>query len=113
MADPASPKNSFIRVEARLVADRRVDHLRERAGTGGAHQRPRGNQVGEVQRRRAALLGRLHDRRGADREIGLPLVHRGQILLERCAELHTHALGFEPFAVRCRDHAVRGQALPT
>jgi hypothetical protein len=109
---PTPSKKSLHRVEAALVADRRVDHLRQRAGAGRAHQRPRRNQVGEVERGDAMLLGRLHDRRGADGEVGLEFAHGGQVLLERGAVLHMHAARGEPVAVGS-DQAVRGQAVPT
>ena len=60
------------------------------------------------------LLRGLHDRRGADREVGLPFTHRCEILLERSAVLHVHALRFRATAQIVRSlHAVCGQAVPT
>ena len=106
---PTSPKNSRICSKRALLAMRGVDHLRQRAGTHRAHQRPRRDQVGEVQRRDRALLGGLHHRRGADRQVGLELAHRGDVLLERGAVLHVHAVRLQPLAGRARSTASSGR----
>ncbi len=89
----------FHRIEARLVGNRAVDDLSQRPGTGWAHERAGGNEVGEVERRGALLLRLLHDRRGADGEVRFELLQRGQIVFERCTVLHVDAVGFEPCGV--------------
>ena len=89
----------FHLVKAALVADGSLHHLHQRARTGNAHQRPRGNQVGVVERRDAQLFGFLHHRRGADGELRLVLVHGSQVLFQRGAKLHLHTFGTQPVSV--------------
>ena len=89
----------FHLVKAVLVAHGRVDHLDQRTGASHAHERPSRNQVGVVERRDARFLGGLHHRRGANGQLGLVLAHGVQVVFQRGAELHLHALGLQPLGV--------------
>ncbi len=114
VAVPTPSKKLVHLVEARLAAERRVDDLRERAGTGRTHQRPRRDQVGEVERRDRQLLRLLHDRRRADGEIRLEFVAAPRDPARaRRGNCTSHALA--PRAIRDRHptSGVRGQAVPT
>ena len=97
---PTPSKNVLHLVEAALIGERGIDDLRQRAGAGDAHQRPRRNQVGEIERRDRQLLCLLHHRRRADREIRLELARRQRDPFSSDARYWTRdALGLQPFAI--------------